>query len=111
MHGFGRAELPQGGPDAEALQRQPAGEEEKLGGEAKPIWHMLSPPPAITQHSLTCWAAALASWLEAKGADKKTFQDVILEYSRHELYRPAERPSFQQRASRLRRVGRRVSKL
>ena len=80
MHGFSRAELPQGGPDAEALQRQPAGEEEELGGEAKPIWHMLSPPPAIKQHSLTCWAAALASWLEAKGADKKTFQDVILEY-------------------------------
>jgi hypothetical protein len=42
---------------------------------------MLKVPPAIKQDSLTCWAAALSSWLEAMGADKRSFQEIILRYT------------------------------
>jgi hypothetical protein len=42
---------------------------------------MLKVPPAVKQDSLTCWAAALSSWLEAMGTDKRSFQEIILRYA------------------------------
>ena len=42
---------------------------------------MLKPPPIVQQQSLTCWAAALSSWLGALGTAIVSFQDVILRYA------------------------------
>ena len=59
-----------------ALQRQEA----PLAQPDK-IWYMLSPPPVVMQHSLTCWAASLSSWLQAHGTVKPTFQEIIERYA------------------------------
>lgn len=62
------------------IQRQEAGAE-----PAAPIphaeWVVLKPPPVVQQQSLTCWAAALSSWLGALGTATVSFQNIIVRYS------------------------------
>jgi hypothetical protein len=60
------------------LQRQQA---EQMKSPPRPIWYMLKAPPAIKQHALTCWAAALSSWLEVWGIDKQPLEQIILRYA------------------------------
>ena len=61
------------------IQRQE--ETEAQPTASHPDWVMLNVPPVVQQQSLTCWAAALASWLEVLGAQKVSFQDIILRYA------------------------------
>jgi hypothetical protein len=62
------------------IQRQEASTE-----LAEPVshaeWVVLKPPPVVQQQSLTCWAAALSSWLSALGTFTVSFQDIILRYA------------------------------
>jgi hypothetical protein len=62
------------------LRRQAAAEQERPSAGPEKVWYMLKVPPAIKQDSLTCWAAALSSWLQAMGADKQSFQQIIMRY-------------------------------
>lgn len=44
-------------------------------------YYMLKLPPAVHQAPMTCWAAALSSWLEVIGAQKISFTDLIMRYA------------------------------
>ena len=63
------------------LQRQPLADPfEQIDLTGQPGKYMLKPPKAIKQHSLTCWAAALSSFLDVTGAEQISFQDIISRY-------------------------------
>jgi hypothetical protein len=63
---------------APLIQRQEKAATEQAASPKE--WYMLKVPPAVKQHSLTCWAAALSAWLEVLGVQKISFQDIILRY-------------------------------
>jgi hypothetical protein len=68
----GEARIQRDGPAAGAPAPEPA----------HPNWTVLAPPPAVKQtHStMTCWAAALSSWLGAKNIPVST-NDILLRYT------------------------------
>ena len=65
---------------ARRLQRQPTVPFEEIDLTGRPDQYMLKPPKAIKQHALTCWAAALSSFLGVTGAQDISFQDIISRY-------------------------------
>ena len=68
-------------PLASLLQRQPVSDRfEEVDITGQPDQYMLKPPKAIHQHALTCWAAALSSFLDVVGAQQISFQDIISRY-------------------------------
>lgn len=68
-------------PGARRLQRQDVADPfEQIDLTGQPGKYMLKPPKAIKQHALTCWAAALSSFLGVTGAQRISFQDIISRY-------------------------------
>ena len=63
--------------DATKVHRQEATDNR----DSSKQWVMLTPPPIVQQQSLTCWAAALSSWLGALGTAVVSYQDIILRYA------------------------------
>jgi hypothetical protein len=61
------------------IQRQEIGGGAEATG-VKRDWYMLKVPPVVKQQSLTCWAAALSSWLAVLGVQEISFQNIILRY-------------------------------
>src|SRR5208282_2446747 len=57
----------------------PAAGASELAAPAHPDWVVLKPPPVVKQGGLTCWAAALSSWLGARG-NPTHFFDIISRY-------------------------------
>jgi Papain-like cysteine protease AvrRpt2 len=68
-------------PVLRPLQRQAISDPfEQIDLRGQPGKYMLKPPKAIKQHALTCWAAALSSFLQVVGAQRISFEDIISRY-------------------------------
>lgn len=62
------------------IQRQET-ETQPTAPASEAAWTVLKPPPIVQQQSYTCWAAALQSWLGARGTAATTVLDLITRYS------------------------------
>jgi hypothetical protein len=80
--------LHQAKPTAPMLIQRQENETTPAAQTAPDDWVMLSPPPVVQQQSLTCWAAALSSWLGALGTATISFQDIILRYAGRSCIEP-----------------------